>query len=71
VALAALVLRALERAMALAGEAEAVRTGAEALLAPTDPQWLEGAWWQPQGLAPDGGLRLVRGDGRERILRRF
>jgi BirA family biotin operon repressor/biotin-[acetyl-CoA-carboxylase] ligase len=70
-ALTALVLRALERAMALAGEAEAVRTGAEALLAPTDPQWLEGSWWQPQGLAPDGGLRLVRGDGRERILRRF
>jgi BirA family biotin operon repressor/biotin-[acetyl-CoA-carboxylase] ligase len=70
-ALSALVLQALERAMAMAGEAETVRAGAEALLAPPDPQWLEGACWQPRGLALDGGLRLVHGDGRERILRRF
>jgi BirA family biotin operon repressor/biotin-[acetyl-CoA-carboxylase] ligase len=70
-ALTALVLRALERAMALAADGEAVRRDAEALLHPPDPQWLDGAWWQPQGLEQDGGLRLVQGDGRQRILRRF
>ncbi len=69
--LRALVLGALERAMALAGDAEAVRLGAEALLEPPPPQWLEHTLWQPRGLAPDGGLRLVDAQGRERILRRF
>jgi BirA family biotin operon repressor/biotin-[acetyl-CoA-carboxylase] ligase len=70
-ALSALVLLALERAVALAGDAEAVRLGAEALLQPPPRQWLEEAWWEPLGLAPDGGLQLRHPDGRERILRRF
>ena len=70
-ALAALVLLALERAMAEADDGEAVRRRAEALLIPPEPQWLEGEWWQPSGLALDGGLRLRRADGGERILRRF
>lgn len=69
--LSALTLLALEQAMALASEAEAVRQRAEALLAPLPAQELEGEWWQPQGLSRDGGLRLVQADGRERILRRF
>lgn len=70
-ALTALVLLALERAMDQATEAETVRRSAEALLAPMAPQRLEGEWWLPQGLARDGGLKLMRADGRERILRRF
>jgi len=69
--LTALVLLALERAMALAAEPAQVRRRAEALLEPTPPLWLEEAWWQPLGLACDGGLRLGHPDGHERILRRF
>ncbi|MFM9104944.1 MAG: biotin--[acetyl-CoA-carboxylase] ligase [Cyanobium sp.] len=70
-ALTALALQALERAMALADQPEAVRLAAESLLEPPPPQWLDHTLWQPQGLALDGGLRLVDAAGRERILRRF
>jgi len=70
--LAALGLAALERALALAAEPEVVRQRAERLLlGPAAPLELEGDWWWPQGLAVDGGLRLARGDGRQRVLRRF
>ena len=70
--LAALVLVALERAMALAAQPEWVVARAEALLpSPAAPLALEGAWWWPEGLSADGGLRLVDGEGRRRILRRF
>jgi BirA family biotin operon repressor/biotin-[acetyl-CoA-carboxylase] ligase len=70
-ALTALVLAGLERAMALAIDPEGVRLRAETLLEPGGPLWLEGEWWQPQGLAPDGSLLLAHADGRERNLRRF
>jgi BirA family biotin operon repressor/biotin-[acetyl-CoA-carboxylase] ligase len=70
--LAALVLGALEGAMALADQPELVRRQAERLLfAPADPLELEGEAWWPEGLAADGGLRLIHPDGRRRILRRF
>lgn len=70
--LAALALAALERAMTLAAQPEAVVARAEALLpTPAAPLVLEGAWWWPEGLSADGGLQLVDGQGRRRILRRF
>lgn len=69
-ALAALVLQSLERAMLLAADGELVRRRAEALLAPVAGMALEEGW-RPAGLTVDGGLRLVHSDGRERILRRF
>jgi BirA family biotin operon repressor/biotin-[acetyl-CoA-carboxylase] ligase len=69
--LAARVLLALDRAMELACRPEAVRSAAEGLLLPPEPLELEGELWRPLGLAADGGLRLVNGDGRQRILRRF
>jgi BirA family biotin operon repressor/biotin-[acetyl-CoA-carboxylase] ligase len=70
--LAALVLAALERAMALAAQPEWVVARAEALLpSPAAPLALEGAWWWPEGLSADGGLRLVDDEGHRRILRRF
>jgi BirA family biotin operon repressor/biotin-[acetyl-CoA-carboxylase] ligase len=67
--LAALVLRGLEWAVAQADQAEAVRQAAEALLWEGPPLELEGELWQPQGLAADGRLRLLRG-GQERWLER-
>jgi BirA family biotin operon repressor/biotin-[acetyl-CoA-carboxylase] ligase len=69
-AVTALVLAGLERAMALAIDREGVRLRAETLLEPGGPLWLEGEWGQPRGLAPDGGLLLAHPDGRERNLRR-
>ena len=70
--LAALGVAALERAMALAAQPEWVVARAEALLpSPAAPLVLEGAWWWPEGLSADGGLRLVDGEGHRRILRRF
>jgi len=69
--LSALVLQALQRAMALATEPAEVCRRAEALLEPAPPLWLEEAWWQPCGLAWDGGLRLPQPDRQQRILRRF
>jgi len=69
--LVARVLLALERAMELASEAELVRRAAEGLLLPLGPLELEGERWWPQGLAADGGLRLVNGAGRQRVVRRF
>jgi len=69
--LAARVLLALDRAMELASRPEAVRSAAEGLLLPLGPLELEGDLWRPQGLAADGGLRLVNVAGRQRILRRF
>ena len=75
-ALTALVLAALERAVAMAGDGEEVdgeevRRRAEALLQAPTPLQLEGAWWHPCGLTRDGGLRLIDDGGVERILRRF
>ena len=69
--LVARVLLALDRAMELASRPEAVRSAAEGLLLPLGPLELEGDLWRPQGLAADGGLRLVNVAGRQRILRRF
>jgi BirA family biotin operon repressor/biotin-[acetyl-CoA-carboxylase] ligase len=70
--LAALGLAVLERALALAPAPEVVRQQAERrLLRPDAPLELEGAGWWPEGLAADGGLRLVSGDGRRRTLHRF
>jgi hypothetical protein len=48
-----------------------VRLAAEELLLPLGPLELEGELWRPQGLAIDGGLRLLSGAGRQRVLRRF
>lgn len=69
--LVARVLLALERAMELARRPEAVRSAAEGLLLPLGPLELEGERWRPQGLAVDGGLRLLNGAGQARVLRRF
>ena len=69
--LVARVLLALEQAIELAGQGEVVRHAAEGLLLPSGPLELEGGLWWPQGLAVDGGLRLLNGAGQERVLRRF
>jgi BirA family biotin operon repressor/biotin-[acetyl-CoA-carboxylase] ligase len=69
--LVARVLVALERAMDLANQGDVVRLAAEELLLPLGPLELEGELWRPQGLAIDGGLRLLSGAGRQRVLRRF
>ena len=69
--LVARVLVALERAMDLANQGDVVRLAAEELLLPLGPLELGGELWRPQGLAIDGGLRLLSGDGRQRVLRRF
>jgi BirA family biotin operon repressor/biotin-[acetyl-CoA-carboxylase] ligase len=70
--LAARVLLALDQAMLLASQPEAVRIQAEQLLLlPASPLALEGEAWWPLGLAGDGGLRLGHADGRLRTLRRF
>ncbi|MFN9660062.1 MAG: biotin--[acetyl-CoA-carboxylase] ligase [Cyanobacteriota bacterium] len=63
------VLAALEWAMATAEEAELVRRQAEARLwLPSTRLWLEGTCWRISGLTPQGGLALVGGDGRQRVL---
>ena len=62
---------ALERAMALANQPETVRSAAERLLLPLPPLMLEGELWRPRGLAADGGLKVVDGTGRQRVLQRF
>lgn len=69
-ALAARVLRALEWAVAAAGDGEAVRLAAEARLLPgAEPLIENGLAWEPVGLERDGALR-VRRPGEERLLRR-
>jgi len=69
--LVARVLLALDRAMELASRPVAVRCAAEGLLLPLGPLELVGELWRPQGLAADGGLRLLNVAGSQRILRRF
>ena len=70
--LAARVLRALEWAMAMADQPQAVRRLAEQRLLVMPGSW-EGAaeGWQPIGLADDGALLLARGEQRRRLERRF
>lgn len=69
-ALAAKGLRALEWAVAAAGDGEAVRRAAEArLLLGADPLIENGQAWEPVGLERDGALR-VRRQGEERLLQR-
>ena len=69
--LTARVMLALERAMELANQPETVRSAAERLLLPLPPLMLEGELWRPRGLAADGGLKVVDGTGRQRVLQRF
>ena len=65
------VFAALEWAMAAALEAEGVRREAEARLwLPSTRVELEGTGWQIRGLTEKGGLELVAGDGRRRVLHR-
>jgi len=69
-ALAARVLRALEWAVAAAGEAETVRQAAEKRMLPGAASVIEdGLVWEPVGLDRDGALR-VRRQGQERRLQR-
>jgi BirA family biotin operon repressor/biotin-[acetyl-CoA-carboxylase] ligase len=70
--LAARTLRALEWAMAMADQPQAVRRLAERRLLVMPGSW-EGAseGWQPCGLADDGALLLARGEERRRLERRF
>jgi BirA family biotin operon repressor/biotin-[acetyl-CoA-carboxylase] ligase len=68
--LTALVLAALEWAVAAAPHPELVRRQAEQrLLIPAGPLRHEGETWWVRGLAVDGGLRLARGEHR-RVLHR-
>ncbi len=70
--LAAIVLMALEWAMAAAAEPTWVRQLAEQRLLVTPQSWqAAGDGWQPHGLADDGALVLARGDERQRLHRRF
>jgi BirA family biotin operon repressor/biotin-[acetyl-CoA-carboxylase] ligase len=70
--LTALVLAALDWAMAAAPHPELVRRQAECrLLLPREPLWQGGEAWWPRGLAVDGGLLLVRGSERRVLHRRF
>lgn len=65
------VFAALEWAMARAMEAERVRRDAEARLwLPSTRVELEGSDWHIRGLSPNGGLVVVSGDGRRRVLHR-
>lgn len=70
--LTARVLRALEWAMTMAAQPQAVRRQAEQRLLVAPGSW-EGAaeGWQPIGLADDGALLLARGRERRRLQRRF
>lgn len=70
--LTARVLRALEWAMAMADQPQAVRRLAEQRLLVMAGSW-QGAseGWQPCGLADDGALVLARGDERQWLRRRF
>jgi BirA family biotin operon repressor/biotin-[acetyl-CoA-carboxylase] ligase len=70
--LAARVLRALEWAMAMADQPQAVRAMAEQRLLVSPGSW-DGAaeGWQPFGLADDGALVLARGEERRLLRRRF
>ena len=69
VGLTALVLAALEWAMAAAEQPETVRQLAESRLGPAEP-WREAdGLWSPVGLTVDGGLVLNQGD-RRRVVRR-
>jgi BirA family biotin operon repressor/biotin-[acetyl-CoA-carboxylase] ligase len=70
--LAPRVLQALEWAMAMADQPQAVRRLAERRLLVAPGSW-DGAaqGWQPIGLTDDGALLLARGDERRRIERRF
>ena len=69
--LAALVLRALEWAVAASGQAELVRRQAEQRLWRPDCYWHEGEAWQVQGLALDGALRLCCGERLVELRRNF
>jgi BirA family biotin operon repressor/biotin-[acetyl-CoA-carboxylase] ligase len=69
-ALAALVLRGLEWAVAASGQAELVRRQAERRLWRA-PQWHQGESWEVAGLALDGGLRLRRGGELVELRRDF
>lgn len=67
----ALVLRALEWAVAASGQAELVRRQAEQRLWLQGPLVLAGQAWDVDGLDVDGGLRLRRGDQRLVLRRSF
>lgn len=69
--LTALVLRALEWAVAVTDQAELVRFQAERRLGPVTAVWHEGRSWQVCGLALDGGLRLRDGGQVVELRRRF
>jgi BirA family transcriptional regulator, biotin operon repressor / biotin---[acetyl-CoA-carboxylase] ligase len=69
--LAALVLRALEWAVAASGQAELVRRQAEQRLWRQDSHWHDGQAWQVQGLALDGALRLRCGERLVELRRDF
>jgi BirA family biotin operon repressor/biotin-[acetyl-CoA-carboxylase] ligase len=70
--LTALVLRALEWAIAHAACVESVRSAAEARLGlPLEPYRHEGELWQVEGLGTDGSLLLRRGTRRMALHRHF
>ena len=69
VVLTALVLAALEWAMAAADQPETVRQLAESRLLTAEPRREADGLWCPVGLTADGGLVLNQGE-RRRVVRR-